>query len=259
MPTLAELAHVVVPIDAIPMAAMRITPDVAPGLVIAGLGTVLGRPAGLPPSGEVERSGEKYHYNHQRSGAGNASTPPQAAVLTPTLDGTDAPAVWWTLRGATEANTNAQLALLTWEPTPATKAIEKTDRLTETVRERWGTVCMPASPPTEVLWTFRWERYGPSATGWQLEGQAWPDAPGTRRSQAADTGPAGDGALALGRRSAGQPTRHLAGLCGGRRGALCQAAGCARCTGSSRNSRCSRLACRAYRRRGRRHATARSV
>ena len=187
MPTLAELNAVVVPIDAIPTVSMRITPNVAPGLVIAGLGTAIGAPAGLLTGGIAERGGEQYRYTISAVSLERIN-PANGAVLTPTLDGPDAPAVWWTLREATQANANAQLALLTWEPTPATKAVEKTERLTQTVRDRWGTVCSPPCPAAEVLWTFRWERYGPSAVGWQLEGQAWPDPPGTRRSQAPDTG-----------------------------------------------------------------------
>ncbi|RZS58596.1 hypothetical protein [Sphaerotilus mobilis] len=192
LPTREELAGIVVPIDAVPVVSMTLTPDVAPGLAITGLGTSLNAPAGLLPdpgggSGLSERGGEKYQYRITAV-ALERIDPVSGGVLSPAVDGSSAPALWWTLRDATEANANAQLALLTWEPTPATKAIEKTERLTETIRERWGRVCEPAAPAAEVLWTFRWEPYGPSASGWDLEGVAWPDPPGTRRSGRPDTG-----------------------------------------------------------------------
>lgn len=192
LPSRDELAGIVVPIDAVPVVSTTLTPDVAPGLTIAGLGTALAAPAGLLPdpgggSGLSERGGERYQYRITAV-ALERIDPVSGAVLSPAVDGGSAPALWWTLRDATEANATAQLALLTWEPTPATKAIEKTERLTETIRDRWGRVCEKAAPAAEVLWTFRWEPYGPSPGGWDLEGVAWPDPPGTRRSGRPDTG-----------------------------------------------------------------------
>jgi hypothetical protein len=92
------------------------------------------------------------------------------------------PATWWTLHPPTHANESAQLALLSWVPNPTPKALQRSDQLTETVIDRWGTVCDEAAPPTPVLWTFRFEPIGPSETGWDVDGEAWPDPPDTVRS-----------------------------------------------------------------------------
>jgi hypothetical protein len=100
---------------------------------------------------------------------------------------TNAPIVWWSTNSATDANATAQLALLTWQASPATKAIEYTDRLVEDITRRWGAVCTPAAPPAEVLWTFKLERIGPSDVGWDLQGVAWPDPADSQRSTPVDT------------------------------------------------------------------------
>ncbi len=92
------------------------------------------------------------------------------------------PATWWTLRPPSEPNESAQLALLSWVPNPTPKALQRSDQLTETVTDRWSTVCDQGAPPTSVLWTFRHEPIGPSASGWDLEGEPWPDPPDTVRS-----------------------------------------------------------------------------
>lgn len=176
----------IVPIDSIPIIALKVPAAAASGLILEGLGKAISTAPGLPSDGYAERGGEKYAYTMTRvileridPATGNSAGP---AIL-----GSEAPIVWWTLKDATEPSPTAQLALFTWEPAPATKAIEKSERLEETIRERWGTVCENAAPPAEVLWTYRWEPIGPSPVGWELEGIAWPDPPGTRRNGAADT------------------------------------------------------------------------
>jgi hypothetical protein len=86
------------------------------------------------------------------------------------------------LRPPNEANESAQLALLSWIPNPTPKALQASEELTETVKDRWGTVCDKAAPPTPVLWTFRYEPLGPSVPGWEVTGEPWPDPPDTVRS-----------------------------------------------------------------------------
>lgn len=188
-PPTSDLAHIIVPIDAIPVVSMTLTPDVAPSLVVGGLNTPLNAPAGLLPDsggGISERGGERYQYKITSVKLERVD-PATGTVVGPAVDGSNAPAVWWTLKDATSANVNAQLALMTWEPTPASKAIEKTKRMTDTVRDRWGRICEQAAPAAEVLWTFRWENIGPSNIGWMLEGTSWPDPEHTRRSQSPNT------------------------------------------------------------------------
>lgn len=175
----------VVPIDAIPVLSFLVPPSPDGTVIIGGLNTPLTAANGVDTNGYAARSSEQYRYRIvdvrlERIGAGGGVEPI-------TLTGGDAPATWWTVNGATEANPNAQLALLTYQVTPATKALEYTDKLVEDVTRRWGTVCEPAAPPAEVLWTFKLEPLGPSATGWDLEGIAWPDPPGTHRGSAPGT------------------------------------------------------------------------
>ncbi len=179
---------VVVPIDAIPVVSMKVPPVALPGLTLGGLGTAVVTAPGVPSDGFAERGGEHYRYELQ-SIALERIDPGSGNPIAPAIQGGGAaPVVWWTLQDATGSNAVAQLALFTWDPTPATKAIEKTEHLEETIRDRWGRVCDDAAPPAEVLWTFRWEPLGPSTHGWDLEGVAWPDPPGTRRSTPPDTG-----------------------------------------------------------------------
>ena len=181
----------VVPVDAIPVIAMAVPPAVAgTSLPIGGLNTSIGSAPGAPNPGSsdqnaayCEHGGDRYQYvissiTIERI---DAATGQPAG---PAIDEPSGPAVWWTLAGPTDPSPVAQLALLTWAPSPATKAIEKTERLTHSLTERYGSVCAPAADPAEQLWTFRFEPVGFSATGWDLEGIAWPDLPGHVRSSA---------------------------------------------------------------------------
>jgi len=180
----ADTAMPVVPIDAIPVISMLVPPVASAGATVDGLGTALTTAPGVGGDGFAERSGDRYHYEiteirlERVKGNGQLDTP----VLAGGTGAGAAPVVWWTINSSTQANPAAQLALLTWQAAPATKAIEYTEKLVETITDRWGTVCTPAAPPAEVLWTFLLEPLGASATGWDLEGIAWPDPPGTQRS-----------------------------------------------------------------------------
>ncbi len=163
----------VVPIDSVVVLSMAM-PPVAAGLTFAG-GPVMGS-TGVAPGSFVPRGSENFEYvvtgvTLERADGG------------PALLGSNAPAVWWTPGDASSDNVNAQLALLTWEPDPATKAVEKTEYRKEQIKDHWSRTCEDAAPPTRVLWTFLHERLGPSVPGWDLEGVAWPDPPNTRRKQ----------------------------------------------------------------------------
>lgn len=175
-----------VPIDVVPVVSMKVPPVAATGLKVTGLGTPVANAPGIPASGFAERGGEHYRYELVEV-AVERIDPATGSLISPAVQGSTAPVVWWASTDATGTNAIAQLALFTWEPTPATKAIEKNERLEETIHERWGRVCEDAAPPADVLWTFRWERLGASPVGWDLEGTAWPDPAGTRRSTPPDT------------------------------------------------------------------------
>jgi large repetitive protein len=172
-PSTANKDLPIVPIDSVLVVGMGM-PPIAADLTFAG-SAVTGS-TGQTAGSFVDRGSEKYAYTL------TAVTLERADGGSPLL-GSNAPATWWTPSDASSANVNAQLALLTWEPDPATKAFEKTEQRTEQIRQRWQRACEDAAPPTRVLWTFLDERLGPSPTGWDLEGIAWPDPPNTRRKQ----------------------------------------------------------------------------
>jgi large repetitive protein len=178
-PAMNDPKLVTVPIDTIPVLSMRLPPQ-SDGLTFEGK-TVSGFSGLTGGSGDyVPRGSEEYQYKvtevkiERQGGA-------------PALLGSNAPATWWTLTEPTKKTPTAQLALLTYEPEAASKAIEKTETRTESVKHRWGTVCHEAAPAAPVLWTFLFERLGPSLVGWDLEGIAWPDPPDTKRTQAVET------------------------------------------------------------------------
>lgn len=168
----------VVPIDSIPVLAL-VLPAASDGADF--LGTAIPNAPSLPAGGFAPRGSESYAYKVtgvSLERVGQAGSP---------VIGSGTPATWWTTSATTEPSNAAQLALLTWEPDPATKALEKNDIRKEQIDRRWGTVCDDAAPPASVLWTFRFERLGPSASGWRLAGIAWPDPPGSRRSAPPET------------------------------------------------------------------------
>jgi hypothetical protein len=168
----------VVPIDAIPLLTMATTP-VDPTLKIFGQ-TPSGDPGAPGPDGFVAMGDFAYKFDLtsvslQRADGG------AAVGAGPT------PSTWWTLNDPTAGNITAQLALLNWTPDPTPKAVERSEFLEENVTDRWGTICHDPAPAAAVLWTFEHEATGPSETGWRLDGIAWPDPAGSKRSAEAET------------------------------------------------------------------------
>lgn len=155
-----------VPIDAIPLIMMTY-PPVAPAAVTFEGQAMNGTPEG-PPGGFVKRGDAAFRY-----------TLTKVDLIGPLTAG-KTPATWWKRKSGEKA-LQAQLALLSWLPEATPKAVENSKFLEETVKETWGTICIPVAPPTPVLWTFLEEPIGPSATGWMLDGEAWPDPPNTSR------------------------------------------------------------------------------
>ena len=87
----------------------------------------------------------------------------------------------------TDEESSVDMALLAWSPDPTPRAVQRSKELTTTVTNQWETVCKQVAPATTVLYTFNQKPLGYSASGWNLSGIAWPDAPGTIRSKPADT------------------------------------------------------------------------
>ncbi len=178
-PSTANKDLPIVPIDSVLVVGMRM-PPIAAGLKFADLPVTLTGTTGQTAGSFVDRGSEKYAYTL-------TAVTLERADGGPSLLGSNAPSTWWTPSDASSDNVNAQLALLTWEPDPATKALEKTEQRTEQIRQRWQRACDDAAKPARVLWTFLDERLGASPTGWDLEGVAWPDPPNTLRKQTPPT------------------------------------------------------------------------
>ena len=175
-----------VPIDAVPIVQFEVAPLLATGAVD---GTVSG---GLPAGeqGGWQRRGPNYlRYRVSRVELQLVTLHgvPPAPGTPPVTDG-PRPYTWRhdPQQGGSDG-LPVDLALLSWLPTNAGKAILEGDALDAIVDDRWGGVCVVVAEPARVLWTFRHERLGPSDDGWNLVGEAWPDDPGTVRSQPVDT------------------------------------------------------------------------
>ncbi len=172
----AKVPLTAVPIDSIPVLTLR-APPATPYPQVFGK-DILG-PAGGFYDGTVEMGGHKLRYVLTK------------VELVGPVDGNpngdDQPSVWWLRDPPSATKGTMQLALLTWTPTPAAKAIEYGERLTEQVRHRWGEACGKAAPPVSVMWTFLRHPIGTAPGGWRLwDGIAWPDPKDTVRSSPPD-------------------------------------------------------------------------
>jgi hypothetical protein len=165
-----------VPLDAVPVVLFRTPPSVAPGGVV--LGGVANGASGLPADPWVRRGDRWWRYQVTKVELVGALQPAPPAGKTP--------ATWWARGMPGDPQHGPALALLSWLPTPASRAVPSGKRLDTIVTERWGRVCGPAAEPAPVLWTFDRQPAGPSAVGWKLGGVAWPDPGGAYRSGPAD-------------------------------------------------------------------------
>lgn len=157
----------VVPLDAVPVVRFHDAPD-ATGLTV--LGAAPRGTSGVAGPGAWRRIGERWWAYRVT-----------AVSLTGALTAGQTPSSWWWQTAPGTTGEVPALALLNWLPTPFTGAVALGEVLRTQVDQRWGSVCRPAAPPQEVLWTFVGQALGPAPGGWTLEGVAWPDPPGTRR------------------------------------------------------------------------------
>lgn len=169
-----------VPIDSVVVVHLDCIPRVAGGVQLhatpGGAATTVN--IGPPPgsASPAVRRGEPY-YTYRLT----------KVTLSPDVTAGEIPLVWWTTKSASDPadpETKIQLALLTRVPSAHPSAIERSKHLTESITDRWSTVCEEVAPATRVLWTFEDQSLGPSTSGWTLVGSAWPDPPGTTRSVA---------------------------------------------------------------------------
>ena len=168
-PTSATLPCV--PIDVIPVLMLAMPPLQDPALRF--LGQAIGGTPDAPGDGWVQRGDVWYRY-----------TLTAVSLKGPVTAG-KTPATWWNTKAGDKA-LEAQLALLSWVPDPTPKAVGSSSYLDGTTTEKWGTVCQAAAPPAPVFWTFFFQILGPSDSGWQPFGLAYPDPPDTVRSAPPD-------------------------------------------------------------------------
>lgn len=158
-----------VPLDVIPVVSLTAAPTAAAGAVLGG--DPLGHSgAGANPWSRIGDRWWRYEV----------VSVTLAATLLP-ADG-KTPSTWWTGRPPGQTVPRTALALLNWLPTPFSRAVPYGESLTTQVEDRWGTVCHPAAPAAQVLWTFDGSPAGPSEPGWRLHGIPWPDPADTVRS-----------------------------------------------------------------------------
>lgn len=164
-----------VPVDAIPVLGMMTAPVLGSGWTTVG-----DPPAPAPLSqgtGWARRGQAEYLYTLTSVTLSPATPTPVHGVQS----------VFRTGNRIQGDDTTVQYALLDWSPDPLDHITLVGDDNDGRVDGGWGWVCVPVADPANVLWTFEPCPPGPNRAGWQVTGNAFPDAPGTRRSQPAPT------------------------------------------------------------------------
>lgn len=161
-----------VPLDAVPVILFNSPPSVAAGNVV--LGGVPGGTSGLAANPWVRNGDAWWRYEVTKVELIRTLQPAPLAGKTP--------ATWWNRGNPADPKNAPALALLSWLPTPFSRAMPTSTILTQSVTETWGHICATVAPPTRVLWTFDEQAIGPSAVGWTLQALPWPDPPDTLRS-----------------------------------------------------------------------------
>jgi hypothetical protein len=167
----------VVPIDSVPVLQLHASPEakLEPQWFVEDPGTAPNK----TPAGWIEAGGDR----RIRYTVTNVS-------IDPPIDGGEKPPATWrslTGPGSNGAKTDIDLALISREPTPYARALERSTELQNQITVHWGDLCKQVAPPSCVLWTFCHEKLGPSEEGWCRTGIAWPDPPDTHRGEPVPT------------------------------------------------------------------------
>lgn len=170
----------VVPIDAVPVIQFLTAPTLA-GSLNTFTEPLTVCPT-LPPGGWVRLGGER-KVTYELSAIMLSGATPAFAPGTPKATWRPDPAA-----SAATGTAACDLALFSNVPLMGARALERSTDLDVIVDGVFGGICLPVAPPAAVLWTFCKQPLGPSGTGWDLVGDAWPDPPGTTRSTPADLG-----------------------------------------------------------------------
>lgn len=166
----------IVPIDAIPVIQFQAPPTVdAP---VSTFTEPLVTAPGMRPGGWISLGGSR-----------RVTYALKAVRLDGPPPGPGTPKATWRPDPATSATggkTSIDLALLSNVPMMGARAMERSADLNAVIDGIWGKVCDPIAPAASVLWTFCGQPLGPSGSGWELTGHAWPDPPGTVRDVPVD-------------------------------------------------------------------------
>lgn len=176
--------EVYVPIDAIPLLQFEVAPIMDADAVD---GTLQGAPR-LLEDGWQKRGTTyvRYHVNEIELKLVAQHGEPVPDGTSPTTAG-PRPYTWRNGPDSGGDSLPTDLAMLDWKPTNTDKAVIEGVTLDGIVEDRWGEACTPVARPASVLWTFLDCPLGPDGDGWELQGEAWPDESGTRRSRPVET------------------------------------------------------------------------
>lgn len=171
-------ARAFVPIDAIPLLQFEVAPELVADFAIDGdlHGALPGGDDGWRKRGEI--------LCRYRLESVTLTTPGRSDPVT----AGERPNTWRPVvmdRAGDAAPID--LALLDWCPDPTPKAFEAGETRDRSVERRFGDVCVPTAPAAPVMWTFQNAPPGESMVGWELDGTAWSDPEGTRRTRRPDS------------------------------------------------------------------------
>ncbi|MCB9235563.1 MAG: hypothetical protein H6581_28160 [Bacteroidia bacterium] len=169
--------RLVVPIDSMPVFNLHAAPQASSGFTSFTLNP--GQAPRMKPGGWIELTPNlSVRYELQ-----SISIDPPLPASTLGLP----PATWRSFTGTTsDSDTSVDLALMSWMPEHFTRAMERSQELTDRLTHRWGDICDEVAPPACILWNFLKKPLGYSENGWDLYGIKWPDPPNTVRSAEPD-------------------------------------------------------------------------